>query len=198
MIDLGSGRKISTVVISTALGHGGSGMFPYTLWPTYRSVMRKAQKTGTTIFSKSSTRFGKVGNFVLENPRTWKYIQRIRGSATGMLNDYGLTNEGAERECQKIGNALDAGYNVIPNYFPEFSKGVSLAIGETLEAMRIFSRDLWDNFAAVELNYSCPNSGCDIRSNMEACAECTRAVKKEYPKIFLIAKIGYDHPYEFS
>lgn len=198
MIRLKNGKSISAVVISTALGHGGLGMIPYILWPGYRSVLRLVRETGTTIFSKSSTRFGRVGNFILKDPRTWKYIQRIRGSATGMLNAYGLTNEGVGREVERIGNALDAGYNVIPNYFPEFHRGKTLAIWETLEAMRIFSRDLWDDFTTVELNYSCPNSGCDIRANMEACSECTQAVKKAYPEIFLIAKIGHDHPYEFS
>jgi len=198
MIDLRDGKKISNVVISTALGHSGGGMFPYNLLPAYRSVMRLAQKTGTTIFSKSATRFKRVGNFVLGNPLTWHYVRRIRGSFSGMLNAYGLTNEGVEVEAAGILEATKSGFNVIPNFFPEFSKGREVAIRETLEAVEIYSRILGDRFSAIELNYSCPNSGCDIRANMEACAECTRAVKNFLPWLFVIAKIGYDHPYEFS
>ncbi|HLM84330.1 MAG TPA: hypothetical protein VK254_03935, partial [Candidatus Bathyarchaeia archaeon] len=198
MIDLRNGKKISDVVISTALGHGGSGMFPYNLLPGYRSLMRAARKTGTTIFSKSATRHKRIGNFILEDPRTWKYVQRIRGSFNGMLNAYGLTNEGAAIEAQKIYRAREGGFSVIPNFFSEFAKGKSVAIRETLEAIEIYARVLGNQFSAVELNYSCPNSGCEIRANMENCADCTSEVKKAFPWLFVIAKIAYDHPFEFA
>jgi dihydroorotate dehydrogenase (NAD+) catalytic subunit len=197
-INLPNGRKISNVVISTALGPSGGGMVPYNLLPSYRSVMRIARRTGTAIFSKSATRFKRRGNFILGDPRTWKYVQRIRGSYTGMLNAYGLTNEGVEVEASKILQAIKSGYNVIPNFFPEFSKGKEVAIRETLEATEIYSRILGNRFSAMEINYSCPNDGCDIRANTEACSACTQAVKNYLPWLFLIAKIGYDHPHEFA
>ncbi len=158
MIDCGFGFTISNVGISTAFGHSGGGMFPYTLRPAYRMLMHIARKTKTSIIAKSATRFSRQGNFNLYDWRTWKYVQRISGTQTGMLNAYGLTNDGVEIEASRILKAWKKGLFVIPNFFPEFAKGEDAAIRETLEAIEIYRRILGYWFWIMEINYSCPNS----------------------------------------
>jgi dihydroorotate dehydrogenase len=197
MIPISDNRFISNLCISTALGHSGSGMFPYTLMPVYRWLMRVTRSIETTVFSKSSTRFYRVGNFVITDPKTWHFVQRIKDSETGMLNAYGLTNQGVEAESRKMILAGKKGYSVVPNFFPEFVKESEVAIRETLEAMEILSKALGGSFDIVELNYSCPNSAECMLDNIEACSACTRAVRAAYPNLFVIAKVGYRHPYEF-
>ncbi len=128
--------KISPVVISTALGQAGRGIFPYTLLPGYRRLLRAVQETGTTIFTKSATRFARRGNFIPTNPLTWKYIRRLPD--LGMLNAYGLTNHGAAVCAPDIRRSCAAGLHLIPNLYPEFIKGTETAIRETLEALEIY------------------------------------------------------------
>ncbi len=188
--------KISTVVISTALGPGGRGMFPYTLLPGYRRLLRAVKDTGTAAISKSATRFKRRGNFIPLNPLTWKYIQRLPD--TGMLNAYGLTNAGVERCAQDIRASGDLGFKVIPNFYPEFAKGTQTAISETLEAIDFYQKILGPYFWALELNYSCPNSAEAIAENVQQGLRCTQAVKQRHPLLFLIAKISRVHPYEFA
>jgi dihydroorotate dehydrogenase (NAD+) catalytic subunit len=189
-------KKISPIVISTALGLGGRGMFPYTLWPSYRRLLGAVRETGANVLAKSCTRFKRVGNFRPLNPFTWKYIQRLPGM--GMLNAYGLTNPGAPSAAAEIRLAVDAGFQVIPNLYPEFAKGTDRAIEETLEALEIFQFLLGPRFWAVELNFSCPNSAEEIRENVAQGRKCSREVRKEYPGLFVIAKISICHPYEFA
>jgi dihydroorotate dehydrogenase (NAD+) catalytic subunit len=195
MIQAETGR-ISTVVISTALGLGGRGIFPYTLLPGYRRLLRAVQKTGTTILAKSATRFARKGNFIDWNPLTWKYIRRL--SSGGMLNAYGLTNPGAAACAREIKVAGDQGLKVIPNLYPEFAKGTALAIKDALEALEIYQQTLGPQFWALELNFSCPNSEEAIRENVAQALRCTREVKQQYPHLFLIVKISICHPYEFA
>ncbi|MBM4294845.1 MAG: hypothetical protein FJ126_08090 [Deltaproteobacteria bacterium] len=189
-------RKITPVVISTALGLGGRGIFPYTLWPDYRKLLKAVRETQTAVLTKSSTRFKRMGNFIPWNPLTWKYIQRLPG--LGMLNAYGLTNPGAAKAAAEIRLAVEDGFHVIPNFYPEFAKGTDQAIRETLEALEIFQFLLGRRFWAVELNYSCPNSAEEIRENVEQGLKCSREVRERYPNLFIIAKISICHPYEFA
>jgi dihydroorotate dehydrogenase (NAD+) catalytic subunit len=193
---LNSKRKISPVVISTALGQAGRGIFPYTLMPGYRALLRAVQETGATVLTKSATRFPRRGNFIPANPLTWKYIRRLPG--LGMLNAYGLTNHGVAVCAPKIRRACDLGLQVIPNLYPEFIKGTEPAIQETLEALKIYRQALGPHFWAVELNYSCPNSAEEIAKNIDQGLRCSREVRRQYPDLFLIAKIAFCHPYEFA
>ncbi len=189
-------EKISPVVISTALGHDGRGIFPYTLLPGYRRLVAAVRDTGTTVFTKSATRFKRRGNFIPANPLTWKYIRRLPDK--GMLNAYGLTNEGVEVCAPQIRRACDQGFKIIPNLYPEFIKGTTIAIQETLEAVEIYQRGLGPHFKALELNYSCPNSEEAIAQNVVQALQCTRKVRSLYPRLFLIAKLSICHPYEFA
>jgi dihydroorotate dehydrogenase len=189
-------NKITRIVLSTALGHDGRGIFPYTLWPAYRRLLQCVKATGTAVFSKSATRFPRCGNFVPANPLTWKYIRRLPGQ--GMLNAYGLTNEGVAACAPHIRAALAAGWNTIPNFYPEFIKGTTQAIQETLEATAIYQEILGPDFRTLELNFSCPNSAEEIRENMVQGLSCVAEVKSRFPALFLVAKISICHPYEFS
>jgi len=192
-----SGKElISPVVISTALGHDGQGIFPYTLLPGYRRLLQVVHDTGTTVFTKSSTRLPRRGNFIPANPLTWRYIRRLPGM--GMLNAYGLTNYGAEACAADIRRACDRGLKVIPNIYPEFIKGTDTAIREALEAVAIFRHSLGPHFEALELNYSCPNSEEAIAKNVVQAIQCTRKVRSLYPGLFLVAKLSICHPYEFA
>ncbi len=189
-------RKISPVVISTALGQAGRGIFPYTLLPGYRRLLRAVRETGTTVFTKSATRFTRRGNFIPANPLTWRYIRRLPD--LGMLNAYGLTNHGVAVCAPEIRRSGAAGLNVIPNLYPEFIKGTATAIRETLEALEIYRQALGPHFWALELNYSCPNSAEEIVKNVDQGLQCSQAVRRQYPDLFLIAKISFCHPYEFA
>ena len=195
MIQAGD-HHISTVTLSTALGPAGRGIFPYTLLPSYRRLLREVRATGATIFTKSATRFARRGNFVPANPLTWRYIQRLPG--LGMLNAYGLTNNGVAACAPAIGMACRKGFQVIPNFYPEFGKGTHNAIRETLEAIDIYQGSLGTAFWALELNFSCPNVPEDIICNVTDSLACAMAVKAAHPDLFLIAKISLQHPYELA
>jgi dihydroorotate dehydrogenase (NAD+) catalytic subunit len=195
MIQARSGR-ISTVAISTALGPSGRGIFPYTLLPGYRRLLRAVRETETSIFAKSATRFKRKGNFIAWNPLTWEYIHRLPDG--GMLNAYGLTNPGVNSCAEGIKVSVAQGFKVIPNFFPEFAKGTELAIMDTVEALEIYRQILGPDFRALELNYSCPNSDEGIRENVAQGLKCTQVVRGKYPDLFLIAKISICHPYEFA
>ncbi len=195
MIQAKNGR-ISNIVISTALGLGGRGIFPYTLLPGYRRLLRAARETESSILAKSATRHKRSGNFRAWNPLTWKYIRRLPGG--GMLNAYGLTNPGAEACAREIQVGATQGLQVIPNLYPEFAKGTVLAINDTLAAVEIYRRILGPDFWALELNFSCPNSEEAIRDNVAQGLKCSRDVKEKYPGLFLIAKISICHPHEFA
>jgi dihydroorotate dehydrogenase (NAD+) catalytic subunit len=188
--------KISRVVISTALGPAGRGIFPYTLCPSYQRLMNAARETGTTIFTKSSTRFKRIGNFIPWNPLTWRYIRRL--SEGGMLNAYGLTNAGVEACARDLRVSGERGFQVIPNFYPEFAKGTAIALQETLEAMDILGKTLGPNFWALELNFSCPNSLEAIAQNVAQGLACVRQIRESRPSLFLVAKISRVHPYEFA
>jgi dihydroorotate dehydrogenase len=190
------GEKISRVVISTALGHDGRGIFPYTLLPGYQQLLAVVRERGVSIITKSATRFKRRGNFIPGNPLTWKYIRRLRGG--GLLNAYGLTNEGVEVTAPDIKAAGDEGYHIIPNLYPEFIKGTQIAIRETLEAIEIYQARLGPYFTALELNYSCPNSEEAVTRNVIQALQCTRKVRSLYPGLMLIVKLSICHPYEFA
>jgi len=188
--------KLSPVVISTALGQAGRGIFPYTLLPGYRRLLRAVQETGATVLTKSATRFPRQGNFIPANPLTWKYIRRLPDM--GMLNAYGLTNHGVAVCAADIRCSCDSGLHVVPNFYPEFIKGTETAIRETLEALEIYRQALGPHFGAVELNYSCPNSAEEIAQNMDQSLACSREVRRQFPDLFLIAKISFCHSFEFA
>lgn len=189
-------RVISDVVVSTALGQSGMGMFPYTIKSSeYRKLVRLVKKENITVFSKSSTRFKRKGNFRIYYPWTWKYINKI--SYATILNAYGLTNDGVEKNAKKISASCEEGFNVIPSYYPEFEKGIDTALRELTDSVLIYAGELGDNFWAIELNGSCPNSDEIINENMDALVKCIKPLKTVLPGLVIIVKTSIVHPYSF-
>lgn len=189
-------HQITPIVVSTIMGHSGDGMFPLNLSHAYLSVMEAIRETGTTVLTKSSTYRRRVGNFQMGNPFTWKYIQRF--GENGLLNAYGLTNKGVRVNARAIATAVNMGYNVIPNFYPQFAKGQEQAIDETLWAMEIYKLQLGSAFWAMEFNFSCPNAKEAIQKHMADALACVTRVRSEFPELVLIAKISVVHPHEFA
>jgi len=154
------------------------------------------RETSTTVLTKSATRLPRRGNFIPANPLTWKYIQRLPDG--GMLNAYGLTNDGVLAVAPGIAAACREGYQVIPNFWPEFNKGSEQAVQETIEAVALYREHLGEAFWALELNFSCPNVPEDLACNWNDGLACVRALKTAHPDLFVIAKISIRHPYEFA
>lgn len=196
MIYLRNGSIISNVVFSTCFGHSGSGMFPYILNPFYQLLLKTISRTATTVFAKSATRFKRVGNFIANNPLTWRAVRRLPNM--GMLNAYGLTNPGVEVCAHKINRANNRDIMVIPNFFPEFSKGIEKVIKETLQAVGVYRTTLGVEFQVLELNFSCPNSGEDFTQFTDEACRLIKRLKADLPWLAIIAKISIRHPLEFS
>ena len=195
MIEFKEG-KISSVVISTILGHHGRGMFPYVFYPNYWRLVQLIKETQTSVLTKSSTRFKRQGNYIWRNPLTWKYIQKLPNK--GLLNAYGLTNGGVKVNAGGIATSCKTEFKVIPNFYPEFAKGTDIAIRETIEAIKIYAKVLEPYFWIIELSFSCLNSQEDIRENMGQAVQCVRAIKKLFPCLRIIAKLSIIHPFEFA
>jgi dihydroorotate dehydrogenase len=195
MIRFGEDLSISTVTVSTALGHFGRGLFPYYFNPSYRKLCKFIREHKISIFSKSSTRDNRIGNFIVHKPWTWRYIRRLPNAS--MVNAYGLTNRGVRYTAEQIAKSRKLGFNVIPNFYPEFIRGQHYAIDDTLEAIGIFSNKFGTRRFIVEINYSCPNSREKISENVEMAAKCTGRVKEVFPNIVVVAKSSIVHPWEF-
>lgn len=188
-------RTISDVLISTAFGQNGRGMFPYTFSSKYRKLLELVKENNITIFAKSSTRYSRIGNFRIMNPFTWKYIQKI--SYRSMLNAYGLTNKGMKANAKDIAISCRDGFNVIPNYYPEFNKGIGVALQELRESVDICYKYIGGCFWAIEINGSCPNSEEEISENMDMLVKCVAMLKHVYPWLIVIVKTSIVHPYSF-
>jgi dihydroorotate dehydrogenase (NAD+) catalytic subunit len=200
MIRFANGKTLPSVILSTIGGHYGSGMMPYSFDSGYNHLMGNLEGSGTAIFSKSATFNPRVGNVVMRRPWTaFQYIKRI--GDRGMVNAYGLTNPGVKKCAQGIAKSIKRGYNVIPNFYPEFVKDgqerLGAAIQETLEAIRCYEFLIGDAFWAIELNFSCPNSEEEIAENMRQVLQCLTAVRRSFPGLIVIAKMSWVHPIEF-
>ncbi len=188
MINFGH-RKISTIVISTALGCDGTGVFPYTAWSPYRHLLRVARKTNTTLLGKSATYDKWVGNVRLWNPLTWRrYVKKLQGD--GMWNNYGLTNAGVRVIAPKIARARLEEVRIIPNIFPQFFRGFDNAINEIINALRVFSKELGENFWACEVSLSCPNQPQDLCDLADCGPFCIEQIKRHFPWLIVIAKVS--------
>ena len=115
-----------------------------------------------------------------------------------MLNAYGLTNHGVEVVPKRSSRVAMPDLQVIPNYYPEFAKGTEMAIRETLESIKIYQEIMGPEFWALELNFSCPNAKEAIAENVNQGIACVRRVRRDFPELFLIAKISMVHPFEFA
>jgi len=189
-------RVISTVVVSTILGHYGRGMFPYDIISSsYRKAKSVIKETKTTVFTKSSTLWARQGNYNQWKPWTWGCVRDLPNM--GMLNAYGLTNPGVEICAKQINKSVRRGFNVIPNFFPEFGNDDELTFRQGREAILTFVGKLEGNFWAIELNLSCPNDKVAIEKNIAKAANLVKCLKIMFPWLTIIAKTSIVHPYEF-
>lgn len=196
MIYFGKDRYISSVAVSSILGQG-NGIFGLMFAnPFYQTFCRVVNETDTTVFGKSATRSDHRGNFIMHDPRSWKYVRHY--GVDSMINAYNLTNPGVFRTARGNKKAIRQGYRVIPNFYPQYSLGLEVAIHQTIAAIEILIEVLGDDFWAIELNDSCPNAKEKIAENMEFVLALSEAVRKAYPWLIIIHKIGYDHPYELA
>lgn len=195
MINTRNGR-ISNIVINTIMGHGGFGMFPYILRPSFWVLLFTVWINKTTIIAKSATRFRRHGNFIWWNCWTWRFVHKIPQEES-ILNSFGLTNPGVWVCAIMIRIALMLGLNVIPSFFADFSKSYAIGLKETLEALHIYKKILGKYFWALELNPSCPNSGEDIAGNQINILTLCREIKQEFPELILIIKGSIVYPQEF-
>ena len=104
-ISLPNGNNLSRIIISTAFGIARDGIFPHTLRPSYRDLIKEADRTNTSRIGKSFTTDPRIGNFRPRYPWTWGCIRKI--GSDGMLNAYGLTNPGLEDV------AVDINYSIL-------------------------------------------------------------------------------------
>ena len=196
MIKLPYNKRISNVVLSTIMGHGGMGMFPYILFPKFWVLIYTAWKNKILIIAKSATRYRRIGNFIWWKPWTWRFVHRIKNKGS-VLNAFGLTNPGVLICAIQIRIACMLGFNVIPSFFVDFSKSYSRGYKEALEAMHIYEKILGKYFYIIEWNPSCPNSGESISSNQTNVLKITKTLKQKFSHITFIVKGSIIYPKEF-
>lgn len=196
MITFPNGRSISTICVSTALGIDGMGIFSRMISRDYMDLVSAVHSTSTTIFGKSTTRSKRSGNFHVCRPWTWKYIQNF--GADGMLNAYGLTNKGVDAHSDEIRRAVAIGVRIIPNFFPFFNNGREAAAKDVFETIDIFRSKMEENFWALELSFSCPNTKECIVDNTDSAIWLMKQAKAYAPDIIFIVKISVVHPFEFA
>lgn len=193
MIKLRNGRMISNVLISTALGISGCGIFLRKWNLSYLRLIRTVRDTSTTVVAKSFTLPKYDGNFHPWRPWTWRNIQTLPDG--GMLNAYKLTNPGMLESEREISKSREMGFDVIPSYGPRFDKERNAILQETLLAIKYLH--LERSYDTVELELSCPNLESDIR---RMCPDTIWLIKKLrlcFPQLVIIAKVNYEHPFEF-
>ena len=115
-----------------------------------------------------------------------------------MFNAYRLANRGIKICAKGIKKSCRSGYNVIPNFYPEFIKDSNQGIKETLDAVKIYQDILGEDFWALEFNLSCPNMRKKVDDEMEFGLECVKRIKRVHPDLVLITKTSILHPIEFS
>lgn len=189
MIKFADGKRISSVVISTALGINGSGMLPYAWWPNYRKLLQLIKEKEITVFAKTPTKHPLTKNFILHKPSTWKFPRN------SPLNAHNAINSNIEVGAKRITISHKNEFATIPSICPRFSKETGASIREILKAIDILSYE--PDFWALEVSYFCQKSKEAISKNLNMALICTNAIKKIYPDLALIIKTSLLHPLEF-
>lgn len=192
--------EITDIVVTSIMGHSGGGnIFPLNLSPSYRRAAKEIRDKKITVIAKSATRFERQGNYCWYAP--WLCIKQVRvgGYIVGLHNSFGLTNKGVVTCAQTIRKAIENGYNVIPSYFVELSKGIDVALREAGEAVGIYSQILGTYFWALEYNASCPNSGESLEENEEYIVTVAKYFLHILPRgAILIVKLSPVHSIELA
>ncbi|MBX4201152.1 hypothetical protein KW786_03440 [Candidatus Parcubacteria bacterium] len=173
-IKLSNGRKLKYVVASGALGFDGKGWPWEWLWVLFGWIQRKLFTTTL----KTVTRHPRKGNFRWS--RFWQCVTLLPGGAG---NKFGLTNEGIDWFVREVCPRLNfAKYDYIASIFGNEEELVYMA-----QLLNQFP------FVAIEVNWSCPNSGQGMEQT-KAAIKAMHAVKKvcRHP---LIAKLSVAQNY---
>jgi len=195
-IDFLDGKRLSPIGLTTIGGHGEDGMLPYSLNNDYRFLIKVSRLTDTTTYTKSSTFLRKWGNLIIFLPWTYRYVQKLPNG--GMVNAFGLTNAGSKKCAKKIARAQERGHRIVPNIYPEFSKGTDRTVEEILGAIFTFITILGRDFWILKLNLSCPNAKEAIDKNMGDSLHLLRVIRMVCPWLKIIVKLSYVHPVEFA
>jgi len=206
MIITNNKKYLSNIVITTAFGHSGGGLFPYTLRPAYKKLRETVIRTGTAVITKSSTPEENQGRVILFDPkRPWtiipflytanKYIKKP--SKKEMVNSYGLTNKGIRVHGEEMRECTEQGIQIVPNVFLFLGKkSIFQVVQEALfAAEHIFHLRLY--YDSIVWNWSCPNSGEDLQAHFDKILAVRKAVKKRHPMLTNIDKMSPSHPIEF-
>ncbi len=194
-------HTIPSIVTSTAMGHYGDRIFDFPplitdRLPAYRRLRRAIKSHQVTSLTKLSTFGPYAGNYRKYRPWTWfKYIRRI--GRDGLLNAYKLTNDGVRANAPRIAAAIRGGFDVIPNYYPQFDHGQQQGIKEAMLAIDAYAGSLGSLFWAIEVNGSCPNAE-NIKQNQDNLLALVRAIRKTCHDLCIIVKISIVHSYEFA
>jgi len=175
MIKLSNGHSFEYMVASGALAFDGKG------WPWERPFvwLGLIKPELFTVVIKSVTRQPRRGNL-----RWWKPWDCVRFIPGGSVNKVGLTNQGIEWWCKKIGPRLDfKKVSLVGSIFGETER-------ELVESAIMFNQF---NFVALEVNVSCPNTDHPLEAAGKVIA-CVKAVKKvsRHP---VIIKVSVDQDY---
>ncbi len=173
-IQLSNLHRMSHVVASGALAFDGKGW----LWERPLVALGLIKPELFTVVLKTLTWDPRKGNMRWWCP--WSCVALIEG---GAVNKVGLTNMGVQRWYDKIKPKIDfCRYRIVGSIFG------------TKEELVKMARKLDDvPFVALEVNYSCPNTG----HALSAAAEVIEAVKavKAVSRHPIIVKVSVDQPY---
>jgi dihydroorotate dehydrogenase (NAD+) catalytic subunit len=172
--------KISDIVVSSVLGFDGQGVFPLTLKPSYRKLIKFLDETNTIKIGKSFTYEKHEGNFDLFNPFTWNTIKYFEDRKS-VVNNFGLTNPGLKNRTIKKQD------NLIVSYYPKSNVDVKSLLFHIPDY----------NFKVLELNLSCPARHNDITHSLDKLINRVKEIRRVCKHIVLIVKIGYSYSYEF-
>ena len=191
-------HTISDIVVTSYLGHSGDGdIFPLNLLLSYRRAVALVRETGKTVIAKTATLYNNKGFYKPWAP--WQVVKHITkdGRVIGLVNAFGLSNEGVYVCACKIKKSIQAGFSVIPSYAPRFSQGLTIANIEGVEALRIYRKVLGKEFWAWEFDASCPSSGESIRESEQNFIEFIKHIRFFFNGC-IIVKLSPVHSVEFA
>ena len=173
-IKLSNRRSLGYVVASGALAFDGKGWF----WERPLVWLGLIKPELFTVFLKTLTLEPRKGNLRWWCP--WHCVALILG---GAVNKIGLTNKGIDHWMKKVKPKIDfKKYQIAGSIFGDIEELVKMA--RILDGVSL---------VALEINYSCPNTGHALHRAQEVIA-AVRAVREEttHP---LIIKVSVDQPY---
>ncbi len=182
MVKLSNGHSFKYMVASGALAFDGKGWF----WERILVWLGIIKPELFTVVIKTLTLEPRKGNLCWWKPWTWLPFSPwscVRFITGGCVNKVGLTNRGITWWCEDVAPTID---------FKKYSVAGSI-LGNEKELVEMAIMLNHYNFRALEVNYSCPNTG-HAMNQAEAVIQSVKAVKKvsRHP---IIVKVSVDQDY---